>query len=320
MPREVSFLADYLFFFLSAGKALARCVSTCYVNVFLSVYRFTFWTYREGMANSGKPSKKITKRQTPAKTSYTSPFTPTWSPLPQEDMQFILKTLKDKLLSTGLEKKEVKVFRPWRKKKDQQPVAAMSEPVCQVKDSPKNGWTDVATRRQLAIGINEVTKALERNELKLVLVCKSVKPIHMTNHLIALSVTRGVPACQVPRLSQSVSEPLGLKSVLALGFRQCASKDEDIFTDTVDAIKPRVPSLDVAWLQGAASALTPYNPNDKEENKMEEESGERKGEKRKLESESEALTESPSSCTLQPLKVKKIVANPEKKRQKKVKS
>lgn len=266
------------------------------------------------MTTPGKPVKKEAKRQIPAKTSFTSPFTQTWSPLPQEDMHFILKTLKDKLLSMGLEKKEVKVFRPWRKKKDQKLAPVLSEPVPRVQDSPRNGWTDVAARRQLAIGINEVTKALERNELKLVLVCKSVKPKHMTNHLIALSATRGVPACQVPRLSQSVSEPLGLKSVLALGFRQCASKDEEIFTDTVDAIKPRVPSLDVAWLHGAAAAaLTPKDPAEKEEG------GEKRGEKRKLESESKEVKESLPSCTLQPLKVKKIVANPAKKRKKKVK-
>ncbi|XP_070768729.1 ribonuclease P protein subunit p38 [Enoplosus armatus] len=278
------------------------------------------------MATAGKPDKKETKKQTkkyiPTKTSFTSPITPKWSPLPQEDMHFILKTLKDKLVSTGLEKKEVKVFRPWRKKRDQKP-AATSEPVpqvsqhAQVQDSPKNGWTDVAARRQLAIGINEVTKALERNELKLLLVCKSVKPKHMTDHLIALSATRGVPACQVPRLSQSVSEPLGLKSVLALGFRQCASKEDEAFTDTVDAITPRVPSLDVAWLQGAAPSVTPEDPVDMEE---EEEAGEMKGQKRKLESESEEVTESASSCTLQPLKVKKVVANPEKKRKIKIKS
>ncbi|XP_026228587.1 ribonuclease P protein subunit p38 [Anabas testudineus] len=269
------------------------------------------------MTTPGKPTKKETKRQTPAKTSFNSPFTPTWRPIPQEDMHFILKTLKDKLLFLGLEKKEVKVFRPWRKKKEQPPAAVVSEPVCQVQDSPKNGWTDVAARRQLAIGINEVTKALERNELKLVLVCKSVKPKHMTNHLIALSATRGVPACQVPRLSQSVSGPLGLKSVLALGFRRCASKDEEVFTDTVDAIKPKVPSLDVEWLHDVAATLTPEEHADKEENKMEE-AGEKRGEKRKLEAEAEEVTE--SLCTLQPLKVKKIVANPAKKRQKKMKS
>ncbi|XP_040901040.1 ribonuclease P protein subunit p38 [Toxotes jaculatrix] len=271
------------------------------------------------MSTPGKPVKKEIKRQIPAKTSFTSPFTPTWSPLPQEDMHFILKTLKDKLTSMGLEKKEVKVFRPWRKKKDQKPAATTSEPVPQVQDSPKNGWTDVAARRQLAIGINEVTKALERNELKLVLVCKSVKPKHMTSHLIALSATRGVPACQVPRLSLSVSEPLGLKSVLALGFRRCASKDEEVFTDTVNAIKPKVPSLDVAWLKGAATSVIPDDSADVEEEE-EAEAGQKRGRKRKLASEPVEVTQSPSSCTLQPLKVKKIVANPTKKRKTKVKT
>ncbi|XP_032375602.1 ribonuclease P protein subunit p38 [Etheostoma spectabile] len=274
------------------------------------------------MATPRKPGKKEIKKYIPAKTSFTSPFSPKWGELPQEDMHFILKTLKDKLGSTGLEKKEVKVFRPWRKKNDQKP-STTSELVVkgsqdgQEQDSPKNGWTDVATRRQLSIGINEVTKALERNELRLLLVCKSVKPKHMTDHLIALSATRGVPACQVPRLSQSVSELLGLKSVLALGFRRCASKDDEVFTDTVDAITPRVPPLDLAWLQGAAARVTPKDPVDMEEE--EEEVGEKKGQKRKLESESQVVSGSPSSCTLQPLQVKKIVANPAKKR-KKVKS
>ncbi|XP_034467980.1 ribonuclease P protein subunit p38 [Hippoglossus hippoglossus] len=283
------------------------------------------------MATPKKLGKKETKRLPPGKTSLASPFTPTWSPLPQEDMQFILQTLKDKLFSMGLEKKEVKIFRPWRKKKKEQESAAAAaaaaaatpEPVAQVQDSSKNGWTDVAARRQLAIGINEVTKALERNELRLLLVCKSVKPNHMTSHLITLSATRGVPACQVPRLSQSVSEPLGLKSVLALGFRRCASRDEEIFTDIIDVIRPRVPSLNIAWLPGAAPpraappggapAVTPDDPADMEE----EAAGEKGGQKRKLESDSEAVTESPSSCTLQPLTVKRIVANPAKKKKKK---
>ncbi|KAG7242236.1 hypothetical protein INR49_024282 [Caranx melampygus] len=245
------------------------------------------------MVSQGKKAKKEVQAYIPAKISFTSPFTLSWSPLPQEDMHFILKTLRDKLISMGLEKKEVKVYRPWRTKKDKKAAAASSEPVPQEQDTPQNGWTDVAARRQLAIGINEVTKALERNELKLVLVCKSVKPKHMSNHLITLSATRGVPACQVPRLSQSVSEPLGLKSVLALGFRQCSSKDEEVFSDTVDAIKPRVPSLHVAWLPGAAAT-------EEEEGEEDEEAAEKRGQKRKLESESEEITESPS-CTLQPL-------------------
>lgn len=278
------------------------------------------------MATPGKSAKKENKRYIPVKTSFNSPFTPTWSPLPQNDMHFILKTLKDKITSTGLEKKEVKVFRPWRKK-DQKPPPT-SEPVCQDTDSqdaPKNGWTNVAARRQLAIGINEVTKALERNQLKLLLVCKSVKPKHMINHLITLSATRGVPACLVPRLSQNVSESLGLKSVLALGFRQCASKEEEIFTDTVEAITPRVPLLDVAWLQDAVLSLKPGDTDEEEEKKEEEKKkeeavDEKKGQKRKLGAESEEVTESSSSIALQPLKVKRIIANPARKPKRKKKS
>ncbi|KAM8871150.1 ribonuclease P protein subunit p38 [Spinachia spinachia] len=272
------------------------------------------------MAAAGKRVKKEIKKHIPVKTSFSSPFTSKWGPLPQEDMHFILKTLRDKLVSAGLEKKEVKGSRPWRKKKDLKP-AASAELVPHVTQdgqgpsSPQNGWTDVAARKQLAIGINEVTKALERNELKLLLVCKSVKPPHMTDHLIALSATRGVPACQVPRLSQSVSEPLGLKSVLALGFRQCPSKEEAVFTDAVEAISLRVPSLKVAWLQEAAPRKTPEGHVEMEKEK-EHEDEEKKGRKRKLDCDSVDVTASASSCTLQPLKVKRIVANPAKNRKK----
>lgn len=259
------------------------------------------------MAAAGKSVKKENRRYIPTKTSFTSPFIPKWSPLPQEDMHFILKTLKDAFLSIGLEKKEPKVFRPWRKKKKQESPPPPESDLQVNQDAEreqtlKNGWTDVAARRQVAIGINEVTKALERNELKLLLVCKSVKPKHMTDHLIALSTTRDVPACQVPRLSQSVSEPLGLKSVLALGFRRCPSQDGDMFSDVVEAILPKVPSLDVAWLQGTSAKVKP---------------DENKGQKRRLETDSEEGTV--SSTTLQPLKVKKIVANSARKGKRKKK-
>lgn len=260
------------------------------------------------MAAAGKSVKKENKRYIPTKTSFTSPFIPKWSPLPQEDMHFILKTLKDTFVSTGLEKKEPKVFRPWRKKKKQESPPPPESDLQVNQDAErehtvKNGWTDVAARRQVAIGINEVTKALERNELKLLLVCKSVKPKHMTDHLIALSATREVPACQVPRLSQSVSEPLGLKSVLALGFRRCPSQDGGMFSDVVEAILPKVPSLDVAWLQDTSAKVKP---------------DENRGQKRRLETDSEEGT-SVSSTTLQPLKVKKIVANSARKGKRKKK-
>ncbi|XP_061677097.1 ribonuclease P protein subunit p38 [Syngnathoides biaculeatus] len=262
-------------------------------------------------------SKKAVKKPIQVKTLFTSPFTVQWSPLPQEDMRFILTTLNEKLISVGLEKKEVKVFRPWRGKRV--PVPSSSSDMNKAKDTTKGGWSDVAVRRRLALGINEVTKALERNQLNLVLVCKSVKPKHMTSHLIALSASRGVPACQVPRLSETVAQPLGLKSVLALGFRRSGCRgggnndddDGEMFADTVEAIIPRVPSLDVPWIQGGAPGAQLQHDIDVKE----EEGRQRAGKKRKLESEGQ-VPESSASCVLQYLKVKKIVSNPAKKKRK----
>uniref|UniRef100_A0AAV2MD03 Ribosomal protein eL8/eL30/eS12/Gadd45 domain-containing protein n=1 Tax=Knipowitschia caucasica TaxID=637954 RepID=A0AAV2MD03_KNICA len=160
-----------------------------------------------------KPTKKEAKKFIQSKAYFTSPFSTQWRPLPQDDMSFILQTLKDKLESSGFQKKEERGFRPWRKK-------GIQSDTPKAPSAGENGWTDLSVRRQLAIGINEVTRALERNDLQLLLVCKSVKPQHMTEHLIALSVSREVPACQVPWLSTTLREPMGLKSVLALGFRK----------------------------------------------------------------------------------------------------
>ncbi|CAB1334632.1 unnamed protein product [Coregonus sp. 'balchen'] len=217
------------------------------------------------MATPGKVSKKERKKQIPAKTSLNSPYSLQWSPLQRDDVHFILDTLKSKLSATGLEKKEVKGFRQWGEKRNKKlptghdSVAELPQipldtvtPECPVKPT-EQGWTDVAARRQLAIGINEVTKALERNQLRLVLVCKSVKPPHMTSHLIALCRTRGVAACQVPCLSESVAGLLGLKCILALGFRQGEGNEDGTFSDTVEAILPRVPALQVAWIQSPPS-------------------------------------------------------------------
>lgn len=290
------------------------------------------------MATPGKVWKKERKKQIPAKTSLNSPYRLQWSPLQSDDVHFILDTLKSKLSATGLEKKEVKGFRQWGKKRNKNPPTghdSVAEPPQIPLDTVtperpvkprEQGWTDVAARRQLAIGINEVTKALERNQLRLMLVCKSVKPPHMTSHLIALCRTQGVAACQVPRLSESVAGLLGLKCVLALGFRQGDRNEDGTFSDTVEAIVPRVPALQVAWIPSPPSekgATVEGQVGEEEgtaEGQMEVEKGEEtRGQKRKIEDISSDITECPS-CVLQPLKVKKIIPNPSKIRKPKTKS
>ena len=50
-------------------------------------------------------------------------------------------------------------------------------------------------------------------------VCQSANPSLMTQHLLCQCLVCDIPACAVQELSQSVSHILGLKSVLALGFK-----------------------------------------------------------------------------------------------------
>ncbi|XP_003831235.2 ribonuclease P protein subunit p38 [Pan paniscus] len=249
------------------------------------------------------------------KTSLNNPYIIRWSALESEDMHFILQTLEDRLKAIGLQKiedKKKKNKTPFLKKESREKCSIavdISENLKEKKTDAKqqvSGWTPAHVRKQLAIGVNEVTRALERSELLLVLVCKSVKPAMITSHLIQLSLSRSVPACQVPRLSERIAPVIGLKCVLALGFK----KNTTDFVDEVRAIIPRVPSLSVPWLQdriedsGENLETEPLESQDREllDTSFEDLSKR----KRKLADGRQA------SVTLQPLKIKKLVPNPNK--------
>ncbi|XP_036997183.2 ribonuclease P protein subunit p38 isoform X3 [Artibeus jamaicensis] len=262
----------------------------------------------------GRGSVRKTRPLT-VKTSLNNPYTICWSALEREDMHFILQTLEDRFKSVGLEKIEDK-----RRNKKQHFSKKQGREKCRIdvgmsedlEEKPEDnqqvsGWTSVHVRKQLAIGVNEVTRALERNELLLVLVCKSVKPTIITSHLIQLSVSRMVPACQVPRLSERIAPVIGLKCVLALGFKRNTTD----FVDAVKAIIPRVPSLNVPWLQDITADSKEHSESDSLENE----------DKEILDTSFEDLSkrrrkpvEGQQAVVLQPLKIKKLIPNPNKKR------
>ncbi|XP_012311392.1 ribonuclease P protein subunit p38 [Aotus nancymaae] len=248
------------------------------------------------------------------KTSLNNPYAVCWSALGSEDMHFILQTLEDRFKAIGLQKiedrkKTNKTPFPKKESREKCSLAVDIGEDLKTKTDAKqqvSGWTPAHVRKQLAIGVNEVTRALERSELLLVLVCKSVKPAIITSHLIQLSLSRTVPACQVPRLSERIAPVIGLKCVLALGFK----KNTSDFVDEVRAIIPRVPSLSVPWLQdgtedaGENLETEPVESQDKEllDTSFEDLSKP----KRRLAEGRQA------SVTLQPLKIKKLIPNPNK--------
>ncbi|XP_067418381.1 ribonuclease P protein subunit p38 isoform X2 [Emydura macquarii macquarii] len=265
----------------------------------------------QARGGSVRKAKKIT-----VKTSLNNPYDIKWNTLEGDDMHFILQTLEERIKHIGLKKIET----PRRKKRStsKRQIKEKCDSGCsefpKEKETDhiqqKQGWTDLNIRKQLAIGINEVTRALEKHELVLVLVCKSAKPIMITMHLIQLSASRAIPAGQVPRLSESIAPILGLTSVLALGFKN----NSDTFTEVVEAITPRIPKLDVPWIhhgteQPMVQAYT--NPLEIQDAELMETSIEQfsPSHKRKC-TESNKLDS--SNVTLQALRIKKLVPNPKK--------
>ncbi|XP_075408448.1 ribonuclease P protein subunit p38 [Tenrec ecaudatus] len=252
------------------------------------------------------------------KTSLANPYAVCWRALEREDMHFILQTLEDRLKQIGLQKvedkkrgKKLPAFKNQSRERSNTDVGVSEELREEIPDdSPQvSGWTSVHTRKQLAIGVNEVTRALEKNDLLLVLVCKSVKPALITSHLIQLSLSRSVPACQVPRLSERIAPVIGLKCVLALGFKRGTTD----FENEIKAIIPRVPNLSVPWLPDRIE-----DPRDT----LETESSERP-EKEIMETSFESLSshkrklvegQQAPAVVLQPLKIKKLIPNPNKAR------
>ncbi|NXS84083.1 RPP38 protein, partial [Erpornis zantholeuca] len=253
-------------------------------------------------------------KKTAVKTCLDNPFVFQWKTIDGEDMHFILETLEERIKHVGLKKIESsrKKKRSITKKTERKCDAGTSELPKEETEShrQKPGWTDVSIRRQLATGVNEVTKALEKNELLLLLVCKSAKPAMITSHLIELSASRATPAGQVPRLSETIAPLLGLTSILALGFKkQC-----DKFTEAVAAIIPKIPALEVPWFQYRTEESMAYADTDSSENMEPEELAEVLGDELTSQKRKHAESNSPdlSNVILQPLKIKKLVPNPNK--------
>lgn len=82
-------------------------------------------------------------------------------------------------------------------------------------------------KQALAIGVNEVTRLLEKDQLRLVIANRSVNPLLLVEHLIPLSVKQNCHAIALNNLSETIGPFVGVKVVSAVGFKvllKCAHK------------------------------------------------------------------------------------------------
>ena len=77
-------------------------------------------------------------------------------------------------------------------------------------------------KRLIVLGINAFTRCLERGHMRGGVVCLSAKPALLTGHILMLAATRNCPVMGLYNLSSKLAPTLGIKSVLALGFKVSA--------------------------------------------------------------------------------------------------
>nr|XP_022339460.1 ribonuclease P protein subunit p38-like isoform X2 [Crassostrea virginica] len=118
-------------------------------------------------------------------------------------------------------------------------------------DECKEGASSLSkARKKICFGINEVTKGLEKDQLRLVLVCQSCKPEMLTQHLIGLAASRNCTVSVISNLSLTLCPLLKLSSLMALGVKKCDESEETtLFEEAVNFILSVIPQKTVPWME-----------------------------------------------------------------------
>lgn len=125
------------------------------------------------------------------------------------------KTRKNKV--TERQTAEETVPRAKRQCLDTEEATTLSE---KESSSPANNAEISAEKRsQFLVGLKEVTKALEKGELRAAVLCLSAKPPLLHQHIQILTATRGVPCIALHGLSDVIAPLLGLRSALIIGLK-----------------------------------------------------------------------------------------------------
>ncbi|XP_022107045.1 uncharacterized protein LOC110988102 [Acanthaster planci] len=175
--------------------------------------------------------KKGNKNYFPVKNAITSPFSSEWPQLSQEETATILQKITS-------------AFTPHAESLAKQPSKGKRKVVSEEAKTKR-----AFLRSQLALGVNEVTRSLERGGLRLAVVCRSAQPALTTSHLMSLGATRDTPVLCLRGLSSTLAPILKLKVLLAVGFKKLTSDDPTAFDDLVNFIVAMTPPIDIPWLQ-----------------------------------------------------------------------
>jgi len=105
-------------------------------------------------------------------------------------------------------------------------------------------------RNQLVVGLREVSKQLQNNNLSLLLLCSSLKPVHLTQHILLLASNSRIRAARVPDLNATLVPLLSISSATAIGVRRDA--DHPDIKDFTDEVSKYLQPLSPAWVSSCS--------------------------------------------------------------------
>lgn len=82
----------------------------------------------------------------------------------------------------------------------------------------------IVPRAWIVSGINAVTKAMERDQVDLILICKS-GPELLTRHMLLLAHSKSIKICACNSFSKTLGGFIGAPSAAAVGIRKVAKRD-----------------------------------------------------------------------------------------------
>jgi ribonuclease P/MRP protein subunit RPP38 len=142
---------------------------------------------------------------------------------------------------------------------NKQAVVRPEEPAS--KRAKKDASTKPSLMKGLAVGLNQVTRALERDEAAIVILCRSLKPQLLSQHIPVLCHQKGVPLCAIYDLSSKLGDTLGCRRLSAFAIRRpstlATSQDDGTSTPSpdysavIEQLRPIIPVLHIPWLEEA---------------------------------------------------------------------
>ncbi|XP_023240551.1 ribonuclease P protein subunit p38-like isoform X2 [Centruroides sculpturatus] len=120
----------------------------------------------------------------------------------------------------------------------------------------EDGKLNKKYRNDLVLGINAVTRALEKDLMAAVAIARGANPPHLTKHILPLCATRNVPVVTLKELNNALAKLMNISSLMALGIKRPAEQSTSIFHNLWKIICEKAASI--------PSPLDPFQVNSTE--------------------------------------------------------